>query len=162
MFALRPTTPVDIPALHRLMRDFAAYEKLVHRFRITEAGLNDVLFGPKPALDSILAEVDAIPVGFALWYFTFGTFSGRWGLFVEDIYVDPAHRGRGIGSALFRHMARVAFARDCASMDWNVLDWNAPAIAFYRRIGAKPVEGWIPQQLSGDALSSLAQGEGHG
>ena len=159
---LRPTAPADIPALHRLMRDFAAYEKLVHRFRITEAGLHDVLFSLHPALDSILAEVGTTPVGFALWYFTFGTFSGRWGLFVEDIYVAPAHRGRGIGLALFRHMARIALARDCASMDWNVLDWNAPAIAFYRRLGAKPVEGWIPQQLGGDALAALAQGAGNG
>jgi GNAT superfamily N-acetyltransferase len=162
MFALRPTTANDIPALHRLMRDFATYEKLEHRFRITEAGLRDVLFGPRPALDSILAEVDATPVGFALWYFTFGTFSGRWGLFVEDIYVTPAHRGGGIGLALFRHMARIALARDCADLQWNVLDWNAPAIAFYRRIGAKPVEGWIPQQLSGEALTALAQGADNG
>ncbi len=162
MFALRPTTPTDSPTLHRLMRDFAAYEKLEHRFRITEAGLHDVLFGPRPALDSILAEVDAAPVGFALWYFTFGTFSGRRGLFVEDIYIEPAHRSRGIGLALFRHMARVALARDCLDMQWSVLDWNAPAIAFYRRLGAKPVEGWIPQQLSGDALSALAQGAGNG
>jgi GNAT superfamily N-acetyltransferase len=159
---LRPTTPTDIPTLHRLMRDFAAYEKLEHRFRITEATLHDVLFGSRPALESILAEVDATPVGFALWYFTFGTFSGRWGLFVEDIYVEPAHRGRGIGLALFRRMARLAVARDCIDMQWNVLDWNAPAIAFYRRLGAKPVEGWIPQQLSGDALAALAQGTENG
>ncbi len=162
MFALRPTTPTDIPALHRLMRDFAAYEKLEHRFQITEAGLHDVLFGARPPLDSILAEVDAAPVGFALWYFTFGTFSGRWGLFVEDIYVKPTHRGSGVGLALFRHMARVALARDCLDMQWNVLDWNAPAIAFYRRLGAKPVESWIPQQLSGDALAALAQGADSG
>ena len=88
--------------------------------------------------NSILAEVDGTTVGFALWYFTFGTFSGRYGLFVEDIYVEPAHRGRGIGLALFRHMARIAVQRDCIDMEWNVLDWNTPAIEFYRRIGAKP------------------------
>ena len=157
-FSLRPTTPADIPALHRLMRDFAAYEKLEHRFKITEAGLSDVLFAANPTLHSILVDVAATSVGFALWYFTFGTFSGRRGLFVEDIYLDPAHRGRGIGLALFRHMARIALAHDCIGMDWNVLDWNTPAIDFYRRIGAEPVRGWIPQQLSGNALTALAEG----
>ena len=161
-FILRPTTPADIPALHRLMRDFAAYEKLQHRFQITEAELHDALFGAKPALDSILTEVNGTPVGFALWYFIFGTFSGRYGLFVEDIYVEQAFRGRGIGFALFRHMARIALDRECIEMAWNVLDWNAPAIEFYRRIGAKPVRGWIPQQLSGDALTVLAEGAANG
>jgi GNAT superfamily N-acetyltransferase len=161
-FALRPTTPADIPALHRLMRDFATYEKLQHRFKITEAGLHDALFAPRAPLDSILIDADGGTIGFALWYLTFGTFSGRHGLFVEDIYVDQAYRGRGIGLALFRHMARVALERDCISMDWNVLEWNTPAIEFYRRIGAKPVQGWIPQQLSFDALTALAEGTHHG
>jgi GNAT superfamily N-acetyltransferase len=144
------------------MRDFATYEKLQDRFRITEAGLHDALFGPKPVLDSILVDMETATIGFALWYFTFGTFSGRYGLFVEDIYVEPTHRGRGIGLALFRHMARVALARDCFDMEWNVLDWNTPAIEFYRRIGAQPIRGWVPQRLSGDALSALAEGAGNG
>jgi GNAT superfamily N-acetyltransferase len=161
-FTLRPTTPADIPTLHRLMRDFAAYERLDHRFKITAAGLHDALFGGKPALESVLAEIEATPVGFALWYMTFGTFSGRWGLFVEDIYIEPAHRGRGIGQALFRHMAGIALERDCIDMQWNVLDWNTPAINFYRRIGAQPVRDWIPQQLSGQALTALAEGAGNG
>ena len=159
---LRPTTPADIPTLHRLMRDFATYEKLEQRFRITEAGLHDVLFGARPALASVLAEVGGTTVGFAIWYFLFGTFTGRYALFVEDVYVEQAHRGRGIGLTLFRHMARVALDRDCADMEWNVLDWNTPAIDFYRRIGAKPVRGWIPQQLSGDALITLAEGTRNG
>jgi GNAT superfamily N-acetyltransferase len=161
-FTLRTTTPADIPTLHRLMQDFAAYEKLEHRFKITEAGLRDALFGDRPALESILAEIEATPVGFALWFMTFGTFSGRWGLFVEDIYIEPAHRGRGLGLALFRHMARIAVQRDCIDMQWNVLDWNTPAIDFYGRIGAQPVRGWIPQQLSGQALTALAEGAGNG
>ena len=161
-FTLRPTTPTDIPVLHRLMRDFATYEKLQHRFRITEAELHDALFGSKPALDSILAEANGAPVGFALWYFTFGTFTGRYGLFVEDIYIEPAQRGHGIGLALFRHMAHIAMERQCTEMAWNVLDWNRPAIEFYRRIGAKPVRGWIPQQLSGDALTALDGGAANG
>jgi len=156
-FTLRPTTQADVPALHRLMRDFAAYEKLQDRFRITEASLLDALFAPNPPIESILVDGDSATIGFALWFFQFGTFSGHWYMFVEDIYVDPAYRGRGIGMALFRHMARLAVARDCINMEWNVLDWNTPAIEFYRRIGAKPVTGWIPQTLSGDAMIALAR-----
>ena len=109
-FTLRPTTPADIPTLHRLMRDFAAYEKLQHRFRITEAGLHDALFADGPADASILAEIDGTTGRLRAVVLTFGTFSGRRNLFVEDIYVEPAHRGRGIGLALFRHMARIAVA----------------------------------------------------
>ena len=159
---LRATTPADIPTLHRLMRDFATYEKLQDRFRITEAGLHDALFAPSPPINSILVDAENATIGFALWYFQFGTFSGRYNLFVEDIYVDPAYRGRGIGLALFRHMARVAVARDCIDMEWNVLDWNTPAIEFYRRIGAKPTRGWIPQSLSEDAMIALAEGADNG
>jgi GNAT superfamily N-acetyltransferase len=159
--ALRPTTPTDIPALHRLLRDFAIYEKLQDRFVITEAELHEALLGAKPALDSILVDDGAV-VGFALWYFFFGTFSGRYTLFVEDIFVTQAYRGRGIGLALFRHMARAAQQRDCVEMKWDVLDWNTPAIDFYRSIGAKPIRGWIPQQLGGDALIALAQGAANG
>ncbi|HET7879503.1 MAG TPA: GNAT family N-acetyltransferase [Acetobacteraceae bacterium] len=161
-FSLRTTTQADVPALHRLMRDFAAYEKLEHRFAITEATLHEALFAPAPPLSSILIEVGGEAVGFALWYFTFGTFAGRWNLFVEDVYVDGAHRGQGIGMALFRHMAHVAQERGCAAMTWQVLDWNTPAIEFYRHIGARPVRGWIAQELSGVALTALAEGEGNG
>jgi ribosomal protein S18 acetylase RimI-like enzyme len=159
---LRPTTPADIPTLHRLMRDFATYEKLQDRFRITEGGLHDALFAADPPLDSILVDADATTVGFALWYFIFGTFSGRYGLFVEDIYVDQAYRGRGIGMALFRHMARIAVQRQCAVMTWHVLDWNTPAIEFYHHLGSKPVRGWIAEELGGDALIALAEGADNG
>ena len=162
MFTLRATMPADIPTLHRLLRDFATYEKLQDRFVITEAGLHDALFAPNPPLDSILVDANGATVGFALWYFIFGTFSGRYGLFVEDIYIEPAYRGRGIGLALFRHMARIAHQRDCPVMTWHVLDWNPPAIEFYRRIGSKPVRGWIAEELRGEALAALAQGATHG
>jgi GNAT superfamily N-acetyltransferase len=155
---LRDTMPADIRALHRLMREFATYEKLQHRFKITEAELHAALFGAKRALESTLAEVDGATVGFALWYFSFGSFSGRYSLFVEDIFVQQDFRGRGIGLALFRHMARIALERECIDMSWTVLDWNTPAIEFYRRIGARQVRGWIPQQLRGDALAALAEG----
>lgn len=144
------------------MHDFATYEKLQSRFRITEAGLHDALFGANAPIASILVDIDGAAGGFALWYFQFGTFSGRYNLFVEDIHVEPSHRGCGIGLALFRHMARIAVQRDCIDMEWNVLDWNMPAIEFYRRIGAKPTRGWIPQELSGDAMIALAAGAGDG
>jgi GNAT superfamily N-acetyltransferase len=161
-FTLRPTSPSDIATLHRLLLDFATYEKLQDRFKITEAALHNALFGAKPTHESLLVDVGPTTVGFVLWYFTFGTFSGRYSLFVEDIYIGPAHRGGGIGMALFRHMARIAIERGCLDMEWNVLDWNTPAIEFYRRIGAKPIEGWIPQYVSGDALTALANGASNG
>jgi GNAT superfamily N-acetyltransferase len=161
-FILRPPTPVDVPTLHRLMRDFATYEKLQDRFKITEAGLHDALFAPNPPLGSVLVDADDRTVGFALWYFIFGTFSGRYGLFVEDIYVAQSYRGRGIGSALFRHMARIAVQRRCLMMTWHVLNWNTPAIEFYRHLGSKPVRGWIAEELSGEALTVLAEGAGNG
>jgi len=144
------------------MRAFATYEKLEDRFRITEAELHAALFGPEPAIEAVLADADGATVGFAIWYFLFGTFSGRYGLFVEDVFVAQPYRGRGIGLALFRRMARVAAQRQCLQMLWEVLDWNAPAIEFYRRIGATPVHGWTTQQLSGDALAALAAGANNG
>ena len=161
-FALRAATLDDVPALHRLMHAFAAYEKLTDRFKITEPQLRAALFDAKPVIEAILAEVDGNAIGFAVWYFLFGTFSGRLGLFVEDVFVEQSWRGRGVGLALFRHMARVAQTRDCTEMLWEVLDWNTPAIDFYRRIGATPVRGWITQQLSGDALAALAAGAENG
>ena len=139
------------------MREFATYEKLEHRYKITETELHTALFGAKPALDSVLADVDGITVGFALWYFTFGSFSGRYSLFVEDIFVQQDFRGRGIGLALFRHMARIALERQCIDMSWTVLDWNAPAIEFYRGLGAKMLTEWETFRLTGEALERLAR-----
>ncbi len=161
-YTLRPPSVADTPALHRLMRNFATYEKSEHRFKISEPELHAALFSTNPPVEAILADVDGTSVGFALWYLTFGTFSGRYGLFVEDIFVERPFRGRGIGLALFRHMARIALRRQCVDMTWNVLDWNTPAIEFYRRIGATPVQGWIPQHLNGDALAALAKGAANG
>jgi len=145
-----------------MMHSFARYEKLTHRFKITAAQLEAALFAERPAIEAVLAEADGNTIGFAIWYFLFGTFSGRYGLFVEDIFVEQAWRGRGLGLALFRHMARIALQRECVQMRWDVLDWNTPAIDFYRRIGATPVQGWITQQLSGDALAALAAGAENG
>ena len=161
-FTLRSTTPSDIPTLHRLMRDFATYEKLEHRFKITEADLHDVTVRAKPAARLHPGRSRRRHGRFRALVFPFGTFSGRYGLFVEDIYVEPAHRGRGIGLRPVPPHGAHRLARECVDMEWNVLDWNTPAIEFYRRIGAKPVRGWIPQQLSGDALIALAEGAENG
>jgi GNAT superfamily N-acetyltransferase len=161
-FTLRSATESDIPDVLRLVRGLAEYEKLTQYMTATEADFARLLFGPRALGHAALAEVGAHPVGVALWYFTLNTFAGRAVLFVEDVFVEPAHRGSGIGLALFRHMARIALTEGCQRMEWSVLDWNAPSIEFYRRIGARPVEGWITQRLAGDALAALAEGAQNG
>jgi len=155
-FSIRPATPADIPQVLRLVRGLAEYEKLTDRCTATEADFHAHLFGPKSIAHAALAEINGHKVGLALWYYTLSTFAGRRRLFVEDVFVEPVHRGAGIGYALFRHMAQVALDEGCNGMEWRVLNWNQPAIDFYRRIGAVPVTDWTTNQLSGDALTRLA------
>ncbi|MBN9507478.1 MAG: GNAT family N-acetyltransferase [Alphaproteobacteria bacterium] len=154
--ALRDATPADLGVLLTLLRALAAYEKLTHKVRTTEATLRSALFADPPAAYGLLAEQDGAAVGFALWYYTFNSFAAQMGLFVEDVFVVAEKRGQGIGRAIFRELARRAIARGCGQMDWSVLDWNAPAIDFYQRIGARPVRGWTMQHLDGAALAALA------
>jgi len=135
-FSLRAATAADVPTLHRLMRDFAVHERAQERFQITEAGLHTALFTPKPPIYAVLAICDGKTVGFARWFLFFGTFSGRYGLWVANIYVEESYRGIEIGLALFRHMARIAVAKDRATIQWDVNEWNTQAIEFYDRIGA--------------------------
>ena len=111
---------------------------------------------PPARAEALLAEIDGKPVGFAVWFYNFSTFRGRHGLFLEDIFVDPAHRGAGIGRAIFRFLAQRAIAQGCARMDWDVLNWNGTAIRFYRSLGAHPLDGWTRQRLTGRALETLA------
>jgi GNAT superfamily N-acetyltransferase len=160
--SLRPPTPTDVPEVLRLIRGLAEYEHLLHEVTATDAGLHDALFGPRPRIHAILAEVDSKPVGLALFYYTFNTFKGRPGIFLEDLFVDPAHRGAGIGLALMRHLARRAVAENCRRIEWRVLNWNQPSIDFYQRIGAEPIDDWHTRQLGGDALVALAKGLPHG
>jgi GNAT superfamily N-acetyltransferase len=155
-FSLRAATEADLGDVMRLVRGLAEYEKLTNHCTATEADFHAHLFGPKSIAHAALAEINNQPVGLALWYYTLSTFAGRKRLFVEDVFVEPAHRGAGIGHALFRHMAQVALAEGCNGMEWRVLNWNQPAINFYRRIGAQPVTDWTTNQLSGDALATLA------
>jgi GNAT superfamily N-acetyltransferase len=152
---LAPATPADVPAILDFIRKLAEYEHLSHTVTATEADLHQHLFGPSPAAEVILAKIDGIPVGFALYFTTFSTFAGRPGIWLEDLFVLPEFRHRGIGRAILRHVASVAVRRNCARLEWSVLDWNDPAIQLYRKLGAIPLSDWTIQRLTGDALLRL-------
>ncbi len=154
--ALRAATPADVPTVLAFIRGLAEYERLAHEAVATEADVHEALFGARPAAEVVLAEDGGQPVGFALFFHGFSTFAGRRTLFLEDLFVVPEARGRGVGTALLVHLARLAGERGCARFEWNVLDWNADAIAVYRALGAVPMDGWTTQRLSGDALTALA------
>jgi len=154
---LRPATPADVGLILGFIRELAAYEQLDHQVVATESLLTEQLFGPRPAAEVVIAEVDGSAVGFALFFYNFSTFLGRPGLFLEDLYVQPQARGSGIGKALLRHLAGLALARGCGRMDWNVLDWNEPAIGFYKKLGAEVLPDWRTCRLTGDALEALAR-----
>jgi GNAT superfamily N-acetyltransferase len=159
-FSLRPAGPEDVPALLRLIRALADYERLLHEVRASEADLETALFASKPRASALIAENAGAAVGFALWFYTFSTFTGRAGLYLEDIYVLPEHRRQGIGRAIFRYLAALALAEGCARLEWSVLNWNVPALGFYAGLGAQPMEEWTVQRLSGPALAALAAEDG--
>lgn len=154
---LRLAQAEDVGSILRFIRALAEYEHLVHEVTATEEDLHTALFGQPARAEALLAEQEGKAVGFALWFYNFSTFRGRHGLYVEDVYVDPACRGAGIGRLIFRFLARHAISQGCARMDWDVLDWNAPAIRFYRALGAQPLDDWTRQRLAGPALDALAQ-----
>ena len=153
---LRPATPADVPIILGFIRELAAYEKLEHQVVATEDGLRTHLFGRRPAAEAVIAELDGAPVGFALFFHNFSTFLGRPGLFLEDLYVQPQARGRGVGRALLAHLARLAVERGCGRMEWNVLDWNQPAIGFYTKLGADVLPDWRTCRVAGESLARLA------
>jgi len=154
---IRPATPADVATILSFVRDLAAFEREPDAVDATEPMLAAALFGDAPAAEAVIAEAAGEAVGFALFFHNFSTWTGRRGLYLEDLYVTPAARGQGVGKALLRHLAALAVARDCARFEWSVLDWNADAIAFYRSVGAVGMDGWTVQRLSGDALRRLAQ-----
>ena len=158
MSAIRPATPADVPELLRLIAALAEYEKLSHMAVGTPAQLHASLFGPRPACEAALVEVDGRAVGFALWFTTFSTFLCKPGLYLEDVFVEPAHRGAGHGKALLRHLARLCVERDCGRFEWRVLDWNAPSIRFYESLGAKILPEWQLVRMTHPEFSRLAQG----
>ena len=150
---IRPATPADISAILQLIRDLAAYEREPDAVKATVAGLTATLFGPTPSAEAIVAELAGAVVGVALFFTNFSTWSGRNGIYLEDLYVRPEARGTGLGKALLQRLAALAVARGCARVEWSVLDWNAPAIDFYRSLGAVPKEEWTVYRLDGDALA---------
>ena len=153
---IEPVREQDVPLLLRLIKGLADYERLSGEVIASEADIHATLFGPTPSAEAVLAYVGPDAVGFAVWFYNYSTFVGRPGLYLEDIFVLPPWRGRGIGRALLGHLARLAVARGCGRMEWAVLDWNEPAIRFYRRIGAQAMNGWTVYRLAGDALTRLA------
>jgi GNAT superfamily N-acetyltransferase len=155
----RDAIPGDEALVARFVRALAEYEKLEHEALATEADLSRALFGSPPRAHALFAEVDGDAVGFAVWFYSFSTFTGRAGLYVEDVFVVPERRGRGIGRAVFSELARRALAEGCARMEWWVLNWNEPAIAFYRSLGARAMDEWTTQRLTGEALAAVAAGE---
>lgn len=154
--AVRPATAADVPLVLDLIRGLAEYEQLAHEVRATEDGLRDALFGPQPGAEALIAEVHGTPVGFALFFHNFSTFLGRRGLYLEDLFVRPEYRGAGIGRRLLAEVAALAVARGCQRLEWSVLKWNAPAIGFYRALGAVPLDEWTTFRLAGDTLATLA------
>jgi GNAT superfamily N-acetyltransferase len=155
-FAVRPATPADLPLIASLIRELADYEKLLHAVRFDAQVLAENLFGPRPYAEVLIAEADGAPHGFALFFHNFSTFEGRPGVWLEDLFVRPEARGKGLGKALLVALAQLAIERDCARFEWNVLDWNAPSIAFYEALGARAMDGWTTMRVDGDALTDLA------
>jgi GNAT superfamily N-acetyltransferase len=156
MLTIRPATPADIPTILRFIRELALYEREPAAVVVTEADLLRDGFGPTPRFTALIAEFDAHPAGFALYFTSYSTWRGHHGIRLEDLYVTPNLRGQGIGRALLTHLARIAIAEGCPRLEWDVLAWNTPAIAVYERLGAHILTEWRIMRLSGDALQALA------
>lgn len=155
--AVRSAYPGDAALVLGFIRKLADYEKLAHEVKATEAEIEAALFGPRPRVFCDIAEGEGAPAGFALWFYNFSTFDGRHGIYLEDLYVEPAFRGRGIGGALLARLARRCVDEGLTRLQWWVLDWNAPAIAFYQSLGAEPMADWTVLRVSGAALDRLAR-----
>ncbi len=155
-FAIRPAAPGDVSELLRLIGELAEYEKLSHMAVGTAPALAEALFGARPAAEALMAERGGRAVGFALYFTTFSTFLCKPGVYLEDLFVEPAHRGAGIGKALLGALARIAEARGCGRLEWRVLDWNAPSIRFYESLGADILREWLLARMTGDAIGRLA------
>ena len=150
-------TERDIPAIVRLVQLLAEYEKLAHAMVSSEDDFRKALFGPQRNVEALMAFSDDAPVGFALYFYNFSTFLGKRGIYLEDLFVEPEHRGQGIGKALLQRLASIAKDQDCGRMEWSVLTWNQPSIDFYRRLGAVTLEDWRTFRLTDEALQRLAE-----
>jgi GNAT superfamily N-acetyltransferase len=156
MIEIRQANADDTPLILNFIRGLAEYEKLAHEAVATEEGLRATLFGERPQAEVILAFDDGEPVGFALFFHNYSTFLGKRGLYLEDLFVNPEARGKGVGRALLVELAKIAKARDCGRFEWSVLDWNEPAIGFYKSLGARPLDEWTVFRVTGEALDKLA------
>jgi len=156
---IRPASEQDVPVIFGFIRALAEYEKLAHEVVTDEVELRQMLFGPRPFAEVVIAYTGEGAVGFALFFHTFSTFVGKPGLYLEDLFVNPEHRGKGYGKALMLHLARLALERGCGRFEWSVLDWNTPSIDFYRRLGAQPMEDWTVCRMDRDAIRALVARE---
>jgi GNAT superfamily N-acetyltransferase len=155
-FSIRPAVEADVPVILDLIKQLAEYEKLSHEMIATEDAMRAALFGPRPAAEVLLAFLKQQPVAYAVYFQTYSTFLARPGFYLEDIFVKPEHRKKGIGKHMLAQLAKIAVQRGCGRFEWSVLDWNKPAIEFYTSIGARPMDAWTVYRLTSDALESLA------
>jgi GNAT superfamily N-acetyltransferase len=158
-FLIRDARPDDAAAIVRLIRALAEYEKLLQHVEIKPERVREALFSEHPRVSCSLAEVAGEPVGYAIWFYNFSTFTGRHGIFLEDLFVEPEHRGLGIGKAFLKILAQRCVAEELTRLEWSVLDWNEPSIQFYRALGAIPLDGWTGYRLSGETLTRLGSTE---
>ena len=154
---LRPATPADLPAIVGLIRELAVFEKLEHLVVVTPESLQPHLFGPRPTAEAVVGEIGGQVVAFALFFTNFSTFLGQPGLYLEDLYVQPAHRGSGLGKALLKHLGGLAVERGCGRFEWSVLDWNVNAIRFYEKMGATVMPDWRICRVTGAALAAFGR-----
>ena len=158
MLSIRPVHPGDEALVLSFIKALAEYEKLLDKVVATEETVREALFGENPRLFCSIAEWNGAPAGFTVWFYNYSTFLARHGIYVEDLFVKPEFRGKGIGKALLVHLGARAVKEDCGRLEWSVLDWNVDAIRFYETLGARPVEGWSVYRVSGDALKNMGEG----
>ena len=158
-FTIRPATENHVPVILALIKELAEYEKLSHEVSATVDNINSSMFGERPYAEALIGVLEGNPISFALFFHNYSTFLGKPGIYLEDLYVKPQHRGNGFGRKMLAYLARLAKERNCGRFEWSVLDWNTPAIRTYEKLDAKPMREWILYRLTGDALDRLA-GEG--
>lgn len=156
MITIREAIIDDAGLILHFVRELAIYEKAEHEVLADEDAIRRIIFGEDSRVDALICEHQGEPIGFAVYFYNYSTWLGKMGLFLEDLYVSPQHRGLGAGKALLQRLARTAVERDCGRFEWNVLDWNEPSIKFYESLGAEPLHEWVGYRLTGDALSALA------